>query len=116
MRKAPITPLFWRMRDNSGPWMVSVGTLDNAQGLTIKEHIYYDKKADFYDFADHALRLTGVDFIVRTFTMLGKMHGKDFLAAALPQLKATFDEETVAEVRRLLVENGTLSAEETDEF
>lgn len=79
--------LFWRSAGGEGTaWTVSAGALNDDDRLTLKEHIFYDDKAPFYEFADSTPRLRGVEFTAKVLGELAAQHGDGFLAMALAQL------------------------------
>lgn len=53
--------LFGRSKD--GSYHGVMASLDNKEGLKIGEHIFVDKKPDYYDFADDTPRLTEEQFL-----------------------------------------------------
>lgn len=59
------TTLFWRSPGAEASWAVNVHALDPGHGLTINEHIWFDDKPDFYDFADDRPRLTAAAWLSR---------------------------------------------------
>ena len=45
--------LFWCMNDQSNPMcIVSVGAMEDTQGLTLTSHIFVDGKPDYYEIKD----------------------------------------------------------------
>ena len=57
--------LFWRRQGEARDWAVSIGSLAEGHNQRIAEHIWVDDKPDFYDFADHAPRLTAAQAMAR---------------------------------------------------
>ena len=94
--------LFWRAIDGDDAWEVSVASLNDERDLQIKEHIYIDDKADFYDFADDAPRLSGAAFTARVFTELAAERGEIFISDAFVKLERQNGSAFAAEVRRLM--------------
>ncbi len=52
------TNLFWRMADRSH-YVVSVGALEDMDGLVLSHEIFVDEKPSFYDFANDTKKMTG---------------------------------------------------------
>lgn len=58
--------LFWRPRSDPDLIFVSAGSLDQIETLEpIEQHVYVEKKPEWYEFADDAPRLTGAEYIAR---------------------------------------------------
>ncbi len=54
------THLFFKTKDDS--YYGVTGLIDNKSDLKINEHIFVDKKPDYYDFVDDSPRLTEQEF------------------------------------------------------
>lgn len=56
--------LFYRLAQQPEAMLiVSIDSLDDADGISIGQHIFIDAKPDRYDFADNAPRLTEAEFM-----------------------------------------------------
>lgn len=98
--------LFWRDLGGSPEWVVSVGALENEEGLGIRRHIFIDDKGGYYDTADDAPRATGAEFTAETLLQIaGKGGGKAFLDDALGQIRKGADAGFYERVKDL-VEKG----------
>lgn len=56
------TNLFWRLQDKS-LYVVSVGALDDAEGLRFAQEIFVDEKPSHYGFANETKKMTGAEFM-----------------------------------------------------
>ncbi len=57
--------MFYKLRGETSPQVVSAGSLDAAPGVDISEHIFIEEKPAYYDFADSAPRVTGAEVFER---------------------------------------------------
>ena len=98
------TPLFWRLQGDAGKnaWEVSVGALTHEEPLKIVQHIFYDEKAAFYETADDAERLGGVEFTAQVMKSLSVQHGKEVLRQALGQMRRHSGDVFADAVEKLL--------------
>ena len=95
------TSLFWRLVGNeNAPWVVLAGAIDDDGALSIKEHIFIDDKAAFYELADDAPRQTGAMFTARVMVGMAEKYGEDALTQAMAQLREHSGESHAAEVEK----------------
>ena len=96
--------LFWRRPEGPSPeWAVSVGALETEDDLVIGRHIYFDDKADYYDFADDAPRTTGAESTAEVLLgIAGQGGGQAFLDDALERIRKNADERFYNEVMRIV--------------
>lgn len=58
--------LFYKLvMDGSNYMNVCVAALDNGNDITLKDHIFIDRKPPYYDFADNCPRLTEEEFLAK---------------------------------------------------
>jgi hypothetical protein len=57
--------LFYRLKDMPDVLFIQLGCLDLPDDTHLAEHIFYDEKPAYYDFADQSPRLSGAEFLAR---------------------------------------------------
>ncbi len=57
--------IFYKLKAEAAPQVVSAGSLDVTPAIAIGEHIFIEEKPAYYDFADDAPRVTGAEVFER---------------------------------------------------
>lgn len=95
--------LFWRGTDEEQTvWQVATGALDDEETLTLKEHIFYDEKAAFYQLGDSAPRLRGTECTAQALIERQAQYGEGYTARLLAQLREYNGAAFADEVKQLM--------------